>query len=128
MKKRYRASLSLILAAAIALLTGCTNKISEKDNGKTVDLKGGSKFFVRLEGNPTTGYNWKIKSYDKNIIEQVGEVDYVEESDKIGAGGHYTFNFKALSPGQTKLELIYLREWEKDTPPIEAFEVTLKVK
>ncbi len=128
MKKRYRASLSLILAALLALLTGCTNKITEKQNGQEVELKVGSKFFVRLEGNPTTGYNWQIKDYDKNIIEQVGEVDYVSESDKIGSGGHYTYNFKALSPGTTKLELIYLREWEKDQPPFESFEVLLKVK
>lgn len=116
-----------VLAVGLIVLSGCDKKITEKQNGKEIKLKAGSAFTIWLEGNPTTGYNWYVKDYDRKIIEQVGKDEYFSEGNKVGMGGHFKFNFKALSPGETKLKLVYLRPWEKNVPPIETFEVLLRV-
>ncbi|MEA3493136.1 MAG: protease inhibitor I42 family protein [Candidatus Margulisiibacteriota bacterium] len=128
MEKYICYALLAILAIGLLILNGCDKKFTEKQNGKEVALKAGTNFSIYLEGNPTTGYNWQVKDYDRKIIEQVGKEKYSSEGDKIGTGGHFTFNFKALLPGKTKLELAYLRPWEENVPPIETFEVILRIK
>ena len=117
-----------VLALGLIVLSGCDYKFTEKQNGKEVTLKAGTAFSVYLEGNPTTGYNWYVKDYDRKIVEQVGKEEYKSEGNKIGAGGHFTFNFKAISTGKTKLELVYLRPWEKNVPPIETFGILIEVE
>ena len=128
MEKYICYALLAILAVGLLVLNGCEKKYTEKQNGKEITLKSGANFSIYLEGNPTTGYNWQVKDYDRKIIEQVGKEDYKSEGDKIGSGGHYTFNFKALSPGETKWELDYLRSWEENIPPIETFGVLVRVR
>jgi inhibitor of cysteine peptidase len=121
-------TLIAVLAVGLIFLCGCEKKFTEKQNEKKVSLKTGTTFSIYLEGNPTTGYNWQVKDYNHKIIEQTGKEHYKSEGNKIGSGGHYTFNFKTVSSGETKLALVYLRPWEKDTPPIETYEIYLTVK
>ena len=58
----------------------------------------------------------------------MGEPGYLPDSDAIGAGGQFTFRFRAVSKGRAKLKLIYQRPFAKDEPPEESFEITIVVE
>jgi predicted secreted protein len=103
-------------------------KLTEADAGRTVDLKEGDVLEVVLEGNPTTGYNWGVKFPLSSILTQVGDPMFQPDTDLTGSGGKIIFRFTASAPGQTPLKLLYQRWWEKDIPPLDEFEVTVRVK
>lgn len=64
-----------------------------------------------LKGNPTTGYTWHYTVENNDIIKLNDEND-IRDSNMIGAGNTYTWNFKALKAGQTKIIFRYYRDWE----------------
>jgi predicted secreted protein len=103
--------------------TGRTVEITDR-----VELKVGDALDVTLDGNPTTGYTWDVQTVDAAILQPVGDVEFVADSDAIGAGGRLTLHFVSLAAGQTPLQLIYHRPWEQGVPPVKTFEVTVIVK
>jgi len=103
-------------------------KLTEADAGRTVELHVGEKLEVVLAGNPTTGYDWEVAALNANVLRPVGEHKYTRESERIGSGGKMSFGFEAMAAGQTKLELIYHRPWEKDVKLAKTFEVSVVVK
>jgi inhibitor of cysteine peptidase len=55
----------LILAAIPAVCAapneaGYTKVITENSNGKTIQVKQGDSFCLRLKENPSTGYSWQL--------------------------------------------------------------------
>lgn len=126
-----RAQMNRIAAATVlirAMRSEPATVLDEDDNGSSVTVQVGDLIQVVLKGNPTTGYAWTVDLSDADavILEQVGEPGYVPDSDLIGAGGTYTFTFRALSTGQTSLKLNYARSWETEEP-LKTFEVTVEV-
>jgi len=105
-----------------------TYTLDEEDDGSTLTVEVGDIIDVVLEGNPTTGYGWTVdlSAEDAAILEQVGEPTYVPDSELIGAGGTYTFRFRALAVGEATLVLNYARPWES-VPPLKTFSVTVAV-
>lgn len=127
-----RATLIILVSVLLCVsLTACGGKnirIAEAYNGQTLSLKQGDTLTLSLAGNPTTGYNWELNELDQSILEQQGETEYKAGSTLLGAGGVYTFTFKAVAPGSTTLMVIYYRSFEKDVPPIDTFEMTITVE
>ena len=119
----------LILFCLIIFLSGCSVespiKLSQVDNGRTLKMKPDDTLEIVLDGNPTTGYQWKALPWDIEVIEQIRKPVYKSESEAIGSGGVVTFYFKALSTGRTSLKFVYFRAFEKDVPPIKSFNVTI---
>jgi inhibitor of cysteine peptidase len=105
-----------------------TLTLDETDDGSTVAVEPNDTFDVVLKGNPTTGYGWNVhlSAEDAVILEQVGEPGYVSDSGLIGAGGTYTFTFRALAAGEATLALYYSRPWES-VPALKIFSVTVQV-
>ena len=91
------------------------------DNGRSIEVENGDVFKLSLEGNPTTGFQWDVTAYNAEMLTRIGEPEYNSDSDKLGAGGIYTFTFKALAEGQSNLELVYHRPWEEGALPIRNF-------
>ena len=108
--------------------TGHITQIDGRAASSTVELNVGDQLAVMLKGNPTTGYLWETHAVDGAVLQPVGEADFSPDSEAMGAGGQVTLHFIALSPGQTTLQLVYHRSWEKDTPPAQTFEVDVTVK
>jgi inhibitor of cysteine peptidase len=120
-----------VLALAAFGLAGCRGGqtlLTEGDSGTTVEVGVGQEIQVQLAGNPTTGYTWSLTGLDENFLQQQGEPDYKRDSDLIGAGGVYTFHFKALQAGQTSLTMAYARSFEPDIPPIQVFKITVMIR
>lgn len=136
MKRNATVHIPLLLVLGVTMvLSGCQNpfvtgptQLTEKDAGRTVEMKAGDTLQVTLEGNPTTGYDWERASGDEAVLEQLGASTYKADSDLIGSGGQVTLRFEAVAAGQTTLQLVYHRPWETDEPPAETFEVTVVVK
>ncbi|HAY21821.1 MAG TPA: hypothetical protein DCY27_06575 [Desulfobacterales bacterium] len=71
------------------------------------------EFCVTLPSNPSTGYGWKIASYDKDFL-QLKSHRY-QKPDKVlpGAPGREMFEFLPLKTGSTTIILHYQRPFEK---------------
>jgi len=107
-------------------------KIGEADNGKAFTVKVGDTIEVSIVGNPTTGYAWTVALSDKDaaILAQVGEPAYEQDQTEgqiVGAGGTYTFTFKAAAKGTATLTLVYARAWES-VEPLHTYAVTVTVE
>jgi inhibitor of cysteine peptidase len=103
-------------------------RLSEGDAGRTVELHAGDKLEVSLKGNPTTGYQWEMAVVDAAVLKLVGEPEFNPDSSALGAGGKVTLRFEAVAAGQTILQLIYHRSFEKNVPPIKTFKATVVIK
>lgn len=118
-----------LIGAMLAACSGSqTVTLTSTDAGKTINLKSGDTLKIDLEGNPTTGYNWMVTAVDATVLEQQGEPAFKADSKLIGAGGMITLTFRAILPGTTKLQLGYMRSWEKDIATLQTYEVTIVVK
>lgn len=105
--------------------------LGEADSGKTVEALPGQKIVIRLPGNPTTGYSWFAGKTEGEAVKLVGEIAYRQDAapeGMVGVGGQFAATFEAAKAGQAKISLEYTRPWEKDTPPIKTFAVTVNVK
>ncbi len=73
----------------------------------------GSKAWVELEGNVTTGYVWSASQYDKNIVE-VSDYEYTSPQDDtiVGQPGKFKFEMTALKEGSTEVIFRYARQGE----------------
>ncbi|MFH0916947.1 MAG: protease inhibitor I42 family protein [bacterium] len=106
--------------------------LRETDNNKAYTVKVGDTIEVTIPGNPTTGFSWTAALTEKDaaLVRQVGEPAYApERSDSmvLGAGGVYTFTFKAAAKGKALLRLVYARPWES-VEPEQTFAVTLAIE
>ncbi len=132
--------LMVLMVGTVAASAGCGSqadanggpvKLTEADNGKTIEVKAGEDVQVVLNGNPTTGYAWTVTAGDAAVLVQQGDPVYAQgntDPSIVGAGGTFTFTFKAAKAGQTTLKFDYARSFEKDVPPIQTVSMTVTVK
>ena len=102
-------------------------RVDARDNGGTVELRDGGHLLVQLRANYSTGYSWNVVSSGEPVLRQAGPPTYARDSERIGAGGTATFEFVAERKGTASLRLVYVRPWEKDVEPAEAFSLTVVV-
>ncbi|MBN1278090.1 MAG: protease inhibitor I42 family protein [Deltaproteobacteria bacterium] len=131
-KAEYYIAMSLI-ALLVCLFVGVSSMgwavmLDEKDAGRTVEIRRGEILEISLQGNPTTGYMWEVDFVDKGVLSQTGEAEFIPDRIARGAGGKVVLRFEAARPGKTALRLVYHRSFEKDIPPVMAFEVNIVVK
>jgi inhibitor of cysteine peptidase len=101
--------------------------LTEQDAGKIISLHVGDILVVALEGNITTGFTWEMAPTENALVALTGEPEYTADADQLGSPGRITLTFKAVSPGQQALKLVYHQPFDKTTPPEKTFEATLVV-
>ena len=127
-------SLRLLMLGAPFLLSACAawasnlRRLTERDLGSSLELQLGDQFEVVLSGNPTAGYQWEDSFWDKTVLKLLGPPNYKQRSAAVGSGGEFAFTFEAVAVGQTKVELVYRRPFERTTKPRKTFEITAVVK
>jgi inhibitor of cysteine peptidase len=111
----------------LLLLGACSTArtLNLDDDGMRIELETGDEVELVLPGNPSTGYEWVMTEAPPNL-QQVGEPEFVPESDLIGAGGEFHFRFKATEPGTAQLSFSYERPFE-EVEPLDAFEIEVTV-
>ena len=120
-------ALVLMAVALAAVVWAMAGRGPEDSTARRV--KVGERFTVELEGNITTGYGWEVAALDEGLVVQEGEVAYESAATGLaGAGGAFTFTFRAVAPGETTIELVYRRPWEKDVAPLQRQVVEVTVR
>ena len=104
-------TLALIAIVALMTVTGCKDPTPTREP-ILVEMYVGDTYTLSLESTPSTGYRWEMSEPD-DIVKVVGQ-EYRSISELIGASGFQDFNFEALSPGETEIEMLYLRPWKRD--------------
>lgn len=128
--RRTRIALLVVMTFALAaLLVACSsddggNSGGNGDgkqttftptNGETIEVAADEPFTVKLESNPTTGYEWAVESID-------GSVKFVEskyaapKGGAAGAPGEQLLTFDAGSAGSSTVTLAYERPFAPDEP------------
>lgn len=136
-REDFRMKKLLLLSGVLivtAMLTSCCSfckgepmKLTFNDSGSTVNATVDQNIQLALDANATTGYSWKLESYDTKIL-KLKSSDYKVDSKLIGAGGEQLYCFTVIGKGKTELKLIYHRPWEKDVKPAKVFTVNIETE
>jgi inhibitor of cysteine peptidase len=95
---------------------------NESDNNTTINVTKGRFLVITLEGNPTTGYTWEVtEPLGELVLQQVGDIAFVPESNLIGAGGVQIATFEVVGAGNATIKMVYHRPWETDVEPADTF-------
>lgn len=74
-----------------------------------------STFTVKLPANPTTGFQWSLIRYDRQLFQMKQQYE-ASNTRRIGAGGMMRFDFQLrtgqLYPQQTVMLFQYARSWD----------------
>ena len=112
---------------------GCARKaltrmitFDQSSNNTNVSVAVGERFEVTLPENPTTGFRWELKSDARPVCVPCGNT-FDPPSAGIGAGGVRRWCFEAVQAGAGTIGLVYRRSFEKDRPPAQAFQLTVRV-
>lgn len=103
--------------------------VTDRDNGREIDLAKDAMLLVQLPSNPSTGYSWSVKGDPSPL--KVVKSDYKQpnqSSQKPGAPGTQVLQIKASGPGTATLNLEYRRPWEKDVPPAKVFSIKATIR
>ena len=81
--------------------------------------KNKTSFSVTLPANPTTGFQWTVKQYDKKLLKIQASHYSASSTKRMGAGGDMTFIFSRLPDKShsksTTILFRYARSWEPAT-------------
>jgi inhibitor of cysteine peptidase len=116
MKKQIKNQLKnrvYIFVSCFGLLFACQSSADMR-----IGVKPETKIFsFSLDSNPTTGFQWVVKDFDKNKLKFIKKFYQAQDTKLIGSGGKETFIFKVLNPQyklNTRVRLSYERSWEKN--------------
>lgn len=77
-----------------------------------VTAVAGTVYRWEIESNPTTGYNWFLRSDEGLKV----ETEFITKSDLCGAPGIHVFLISSDKKGTFDLIADYKRPWEKEAP------------
>lgn len=101
--------------------------VREDNSLEIVSFEESSRFFltqdqcglnVRLESNPTTGYQWSYALSDEDFLRCDAEEYIADPAQAVGSGGVWSARFASTGnkAGFVELHLRYARPWEEDAP------------
>ncbi|MBA7509838.1 hypothetical protein ES705_01810 [subsurface metagenome] len=127
-------SVVLVITLLIILLCSCKSiaELTFDNKGKSFELEKGDRINIKLESNPTTGYEWILGGETDTSVVSLFDSKFVQtekEEELVGAGGYEIFTFKAENSGQTEIILTYKRSWEEEELKEEfLFKINITVK
>jgi inhibitor of cysteine peptidase len=131
---RLKILLLIMLLSVLNLTVGCSQpggqKVPEFSHpDASIQRQVGERFILTLESNPSTGYSWKFAPPVDGKILRLVNSEYRSPDPQIpGKGGREYWTFQAIGKGHASITLVYLRPWEKNTPPVKkaVFRVTVE--
>lgn len=102
------------------------NVFTEDNNGSTVELATGDTFRIKLNENPTTGYQWALETTDG--LEIMSDNFLPPATGLVGAGGIHEWDIKATASGTQQVTGVYSRSWENLTDSEQRFVLTVEVE
>ena len=89
--------------------------VSQKDNNRSIELPLGSRIKIDLPENPTTGYRWSLREFQRGPLICESDDYSPAQPASVGGGGIRHFAFLATGTGTATIELSNRREWEQET-------------
>jgi inhibitor of cysteine peptidase len=100
-------------------------QLSEADSGRRIQLHRGDHVVIRLDSNPTTGFNWEMQP---NTDFAVSQRHLVNAEGGMGASGGDVFELTAKSSAQNgSLGFFYRRPWEDASKTEKKFVVEYEI-
>jgi inhibitor of cysteine peptidase len=120
----------LLFAFLVALATMPLDRgaAAEADKASAV----GDNYVISLQGNPSTGYRWRLdRTRSQNLaLVKVEDLGYAaaKQTGKpmVGAAATYHFRVTLLATGTANLAFEYVRPWEGK--PIRTFAQRVEIK
>jgi len=104
-----------------------TITLTRADDGRSVELNVGNTVVLRLEENPTTGYQWALDRDGGDVL-ALRASDYVGPTgSRVGGGGQRLFTFQAKRAGSATIRLKLWRAWEGDKSITGIFTASFRV-
>ena len=105
--------------------------ITEDDTGKTIYLKNGDIFYLRLKENPSTGYSWQLflSRGLSLLMDKYYSPDYSKKDGRftVGAAGFHSWEIKAVGRSSQQIRGMYKRSWEEETGNEQIFKINVKI-
>lgn len=109
-----------VLVLCFAVILSCRLWAYESNEDILVN-RGEPNFVIAVQSNPSTGYAWHVVSYDKNMLQYLGQT-YAppgEQGVLLGTPGMSHLKFKLRNkqniPMTSTVTLSYHRSWEKNS-------------
>lgn len=135
------------IALALLLMAACTGADPRSDEvpapapgrqaaeftdpAAPIETRAGQEFTIVLRSNRTTGYSWMLAdSLDARLVALVRD-DYLADpapAGIAGSGGRERWTFRALTPGETVIQMKYARAWEQPSPGVETADVRVVIR
>lgn len=104
-------------------------RVSERFDGRSVQLVRGQDLLLTLPSNPTTGYGWQVGALDPGVLKESQVPQQILGRGGLGAAGVTQFRFQAVGAGRTTLQLNYRRGFEAASiPPVKRFTLQVLVR
>jgi predicted secreted protein len=129
---RFRPYDNLTRAELAGVIARCVELVALDENyqGQTNQLKIGQSFIIGLTSNPSTGYEWQVRSSGDPGIIRLSDQAFREPPATVipvvGQAGEEFFQFQGVGSGTTQIELVYSRPWES-VQPAKIFSVKVEV-
>jgi len=115
-----------MLAGVCLLLTGCAEAdqnatgrtviVTPAIKGNSATLNVGDMLEIQIPTIPIAGYEWEVQDLDANILLQEGSAIYTADPDPNAVGGIVSLRFKAVTVGNTSLNLLYVSSPSDGSP------------
>ena len=103
-------------------------QLTQANDGESCEVHPDDVVIVRLDENPTTGYQWAVNTLDDKVLALQGSEFLPPGDPQFGEGGIRVFTFKAKTTGRAHIQLKYWQEWEGNGSIDTLFNVTAIVK
>ena len=101
---------------------------TDADSGTEIALSSGEEFTLRLESNPSTGFQWVIPTESLPIMVTVNEGDFEAPTDTlVGSPGTQVFTVAADDEGAGVLRFEYVRSFDETAIPERIAEYVIRV-
>lgn len=115
-----------VVAVLLVGLLGCSTERHwlKGESSQVVRVESGDRFFLTLEENATTGYQWKADCDDDNVGVMISHRP-ASQSNLAGAPGQALVTIRIYRgyDGPSEIHFRYQRSWEEK--PIKEFTITL---
>jgi inhibitor of cysteine peptidase len=105
-----------------------THTLTRADRGKTVEIHIGDTLMMRLDENPTTGYEWALEARNEEVVTLNSAVYIPSRPSGVGGGGQRIFTFKGEGAGRVTLRFTLRRKWESAASVLDGFAVMVEVR
>jgi inhibitor of cysteine peptidase len=101
-------------------------KLTQADHDSAVSVDVGATISVELEAIAGTGYGWQLQPMSNDVL-HYDSAKTTQAKAQPGAAQTTHLRFRAVSTGESVLQLHYARPWEKEKPPLREFTVRVRV-